>query len=644
MQNYFDYDLLANPLNPSAGASPFIPILTSPHSYYNRQNLYNFDLVILPMHRLSFRVDYNRNRISGPSFSSVHQGTESLNNENWDSTLNGYRFGVDFRVNKKTTLSYTQLLQYYDGGQTYSLNTFNSWPLSNGTPVTFGLPWFNSGSPCSAPLKNGIANPVCNGYFNYGLYQHANTTIPTEQLNLTSSSLKWLDFNGQYQYSHASSSTPLRETFFGLTSRSNNLRLRHWRAVHRHRGGIRRQQTFPPPFTSTINCGWSRRFASAISVWPVLFWTRKPLTSMRPVWATGSLLNPIATFPPTVLTHGSSSAADITNEININMIGQKTYQNDLQLQYDVSRHFGVRAGFVWSQNTIQPGNTYQAALGDIYYPNTPNRGNCVGVPLNPDGSCTFIGEITPWGSPTTEINRYSAVIGAWFRNSHGLHANVNAQIGGADNWIYRTDPTTFFNVTGNVSYAPRPWLMMGGNFIFQQGQNNSGDINFNQHNYVAMVNATITPGKHWGLDLAYNFDAIQQNSILCFEGSVIPPGSIPCLGDSTLMQTYAVYQTHTQYGYFAMTLTPVQRVTVRLGYNIVDNQGNTTSFNTLLPLGPLQSTYQTPLAAVDVLVHKNVTFKAGWNYYQYAEDSFVGPTAPRYFHANNTTLALRYSF
>ena len=144
--------------------------------------------------------------------------------------------------------------------------------------------------------------------------------------------------------------------------------------------------------------------------------------------------------------------------------------------------------------------------------------------------------------------------------------------------------------------------------------------------------------------MAYNFDAIQQNNILCFEGSLIPPGSIPCLGDNTLMQTLAVYQTHTQYGYFALTLNPIERVAVRLGYNIVDNQGSTTSLNTLLPLGPLASTYQTPLAAVDFLVHKNVTFKAGWNYYQYNENSFVGPTAPRYFRANNTTLALRYAF
>ena len=110
------------------------------------------------------------------------------------------------------------------------------------------------------------------------------------------------------------------------------------------------------------------------------------------------------------------------------------------------------------------------------------------------------------------------------------------------------------------------------------------------------------------------------------------------------MQTYGFYHTHTQFGYFALTLTPIQRVTLHLGYTMVDNQGNTTSLNTLQPLGPLSSTYQSPLAAVEVGVHKDVTFKAAWNYYQYGEGSFVGPTAPRYFHANNTTLALRYAF
>ena len=641
MQNYFNYDLLANPLNPPSG-TPFIPILDSPHSYYNRQNLYNFDLVVLPMHRISFRAGYNHNRITGPSFSSVHQGTESLNNQNWDTTLNGYRLGVDFRVTKKTTLSYTQLLQYYTGGSTYSMNTFNSWPLSNGSTVSFGLPWFNGGSPCSAPLTNGIANPVCNGYTNYSLFQHAYTTTPTEQLNLVSSSIKWLDFNGQYQYSHAHSSTPLTETFFGLTTRSNNLGYTTGGS-----GANSRWNSASADVSGTIHINDQLRLVEVFrfrnfSVAGTLLDQEAAYFNAASLGA-GSLLNPIATFPPTILSHGSSSAADFTNEVTTDMIGQKSYENDIQLQYDVSRTFGVRTGFVWNQLTIQPRNEFSAALGDIYYPNTPNRGNCVGVPLNPDGSCTFIGVIEPWEVSSTEINRYSAVIGAWYRNG-SLHANVNAQIGGADNYLYRIDPTTFFNVKGNVSYAPRPWLMLAGNFNFEQAQNNSGDINFNQHNYVGMVNATIMPGKRWGLDLAYNFDAIQQNIFICFNDSFVPPGTTTCFGDSTLKQVYGIYQAHTQYANFAFTLTPIDRMTIRLGYGIVDNQGRTTQFNTLQPLGPLNSTYQTPLAAVDFLVHKNVTFKAGWNYYQYGESDFVGPTAPRYFHANNATLALRYAF
>src|SRR5271167_251020 len=140
MQNYFDYNLFANPLNPPTG-SPFIPILTSPHAYYNRQNLYNIGIVALPMRRVSFRFDYNRNRFNGPSFSSDHQGTEALTDQSNNYTLNGYRFGVDFRAAKKTTLSYTQSLQYYSGDTAYGLDPFNSWPLSSGRPVSFGLSW-----------------------------------------------------------------------------------------------------------------------------------------------------------------------------------------------------------------------------------------------------------------------------------------------------------------------------------------------------------------------------------------------------------------------------------------------------------------------------------------------------------------------
>ena len=79
-------------------------------------------------------------------------------------------------------------------------------------------------------------------------------------------------------------------------------------------------------------------------------------------------------------------------------------------------------------------------------------------------------------STATELNRYSGVLGAWYRKG-SLHTDVSAEYGAADNWVYRTDPLNFFNFRGNVSYAPRPWLMLGGYFTYQKASNNTPGIN-----------------------------------------------------------------------------------------------------------------------------------------------------------------------
>ena len=89
---------------------------------------------------------------------------------------------------------------------------------------------------------------------------------------------------------------------------------------------------------------------------------------------------------------------------------------------------------------------------------------------------------------------------------------------------------------------------------------------------------------------------------------------------------------------------PHTRVTAQVGYGITSVDGQTPQFNILQPLGSLQYNYQQPLANVAVDIGHNLTAKAGWNYYQYGEGSFVGPTDPRYFHANNATFSLRWAF
>jgi hypothetical protein len=74
--------------------------------------------------------------------------------------------------------------------------------------------------------------------------------------------------------------------------------------------------------------------------------------------------------------------------------------------------------------------------------------------------------------------------------------------------------------------------------------------------------------------------------------------------------------------------------------------GSTPQFNILQPLDSLQYRYQQPVANIVVDIGHNLAWNMGWNYYQYAKgpDSFVGPTARRYFHANAVTESLRYEF
>ena len=89
---------------------------------------------------------------------------------------------------------------------------------------------------------------------------------------------------------------------------------------------------------------------------------------------------------------------------------------------------------------------------------------------------------------------------------------------------------------------------------------------------------------------------------------------------------------------------PAKRVLANVGYSISNVDGSVLQFNILQPLGTVQYKYQQPVANLSVDIGHKLAFNTGWNYYQYGEGSFVGPTAPRYFHANSLTESLRYAF
>ena len=109
------------------------------------------------------------------------------------------------------------------------------------------------------------------------------------------------------------------------------------------------------------------------------------------------------------------------------------------------------------------------------------------------------------------------------------------------------------------------------------------------------------------------------------------------------------YTDHTNFGMATIRFKPEKRVTANLGYSITSVEGSIPQFNILQPLGTSQYKYQQPVANLSVDLGHRLAFNMGWNYYQYnegsiVEGSFVGPTAPRYFHANSVTESLRYAF
>ena len=172
-QSFFDYDLLANPLNPPTSA-PSIPILNSPHSFATTRRMSDVDLTLLPQSTVSFRLGYSHNNMTGPSYSSIHEGTEGSLLQDWNTTMNSYRLGVDFRIAPRTVLSYDQFLDYYKGDTDYQLNPINEalLPTTPVSSVSLGLSIDTANKepcavvpPATSLIVNGtLTNVACSAY------------------------------------------------------------------------------------------------------------------------------------------------------------------------------------------------------------------------------------------------------------------------------------------------------------------------------------------------------------------------------------------------------------------------------------------------------------------------------------------------
>ena len=446
-KNFWDYNLLANPLNPASpnppgsittgcyatpvGTPPVVlPVVCSspanaighsPHAQDLVRRMQDYDLTLMPQSKIQLRLGYSRNRDQGPGFFTTDGGTISDFNQNYSYTTDTYRAGIDFKILPRTTISYDQFLSYFkqDNGVTdnpavnpqnfgfvLANPTGNGTP--NGTPVDLGNIWSTQtpaeALPCAAPIVTGTtntANPTCNGFLSYSQVGRPRNFMPTERFRFQSDYFKNFEMSGSLGYSSSNNVIPdFLETLDGFTART-----------------AERGSTTSGPANAkrvSVNANWSGVYALTDKLrildefrydnWRIpgmwaldetnIFGTGFPgLAGLQQSEAVFNAANcPPGSNAVTCPQHAANSAADVTTGLASTFLGQNLKSNTLELQYDFNKRVSAHAGYLYTHRTIaQFSDTIDAEL--IYFPG----GGTANDFLAARGSCAPVGAALPAG-------------------------------------------------------------------------------------------------------------------------------------------------------------------------------------------------------------------------------------------------------
>lgn len=640
-RNYFDYSLLANPLNPP---NQVIQVNNSPHQFDTVRRMYDYKLTLLPQSAVRFRLGFTRNNMEGPAFSTDHQGTDTLLLQNTRTLFDGYQIGVDFKLLPRTNISYDQFLQYYKGDSSWTGQNA-AFALSNGTLVDPGISYNPSaGQPCATMiLGTGFMNPACNGFLSYSRWAPVHVSYPTEQLSLQSRYFKYLDLSARMAYSSSDSNVAnWFENFAGLATRTRE-----------RIGGIRGPAS-------------SKRIIATTDLGATLHATEKLrfIDSFRfsnfripGAWdlVTGQLFGAtlastpnvfdLATCPPpftaaTCPQHSASSGADVTQDQRFNFLRQNAKLNTFEMEYDFTPRISGHLGYRYETREIV--STFFDFQNLAFYPTLPNRGACAGLPVV-NGVCNASAASS--GAETINVHAHSLLAGVAARPTDKLRTTFDLEWLSADNAPTRISPRNLQHYKARVSYKPHPWLDLAGTVNVLESRDNVPEILHREHNRNYGFSTTMNPKPNFGFDFGYNYDDVYSTTNMCYVTASTPPAnSTLCSTGIPYFSAVSLYTEKVHYGYTNIMFKPAPHVTANVGYNLTSTSGSVPTLADPTALTSIGFNYHRPTAALDFYLAKGVTFRTGWGYYDYNEKFLPAPLLARDFQSNSATLSLRYEF
>jgi len=479
--------------------------------------------------------------------------------------------------------------------------------------VSLGLPINTAaGQPCATPLlAGGVANPACNLYSAYSRTQRIRTTTPTEQLSFQSNYFKRVNLVGRVSYSSGELTTPYNEFFSGLVTRTRELQFTFSGPADVHRRDV------SADFGATVSL--SRSFALSDSF-------RYDNFHIPGIWdsvATATVAG--GTAPFTIFS--PQGATTVTPNVVATLLTQKTFMNLFQLEWNPSKRFGAHVGYRFRHRLVFKAEPENFTDTELVAPEFAE------------------GDLIP-------VNEHSPVFGFWMRPVDSFQFNADVELMTADSFITRISPRQTQSYKLRARYRPKSWASISATTNVWESRNGESDTQYRFHYRNAGITTSLLPAGRWGVDLSYNYTSSLQDALICYNGNFNPLGAVingcptfDAANNPNPNRIPSLYEGNTQYFSGTIRIKPVKPVTAAVGYSVTRTDNFATLLNVLQPYGPLNYTFHQPVAQISYEVVKGFSVNAYWNYDQYNEKNpFVGPTLPRYFHDNRTTLSAKYSF
>jgi hypothetical protein len=320
---------------------------------------------------------------------------------------------------------------------------------------------------------------------------------------------------------------------------------------------------------------------------------------------------------------GPSSYTDIVNGSNSGLtiyfryLGIRTVTNSTDANYRVRDWIGFYAGYRYTDRLVR----------------------------------TIEGFSLPAFANSTENDVYentnhlhSGTVGVRLRPLKNLTANLEGEIGRADNPLTPVSDGNYHTLNGRVSYRTRKVQL---STSYKQVYNVNAPVSlsaYSSHSRNYSASASWAARDWFALDASYtklHLDTV--SGIAYFVGT----------GRALLQDTSSLYMSNVHAANFGMRLAAAKRADVYLGYTITKDTGDgraTAAASVTDPAAALVASvqtfplsYQSPLARLSVRITPKLRWNAGWQFYNYREQFGVLGYYQN-FHANTGYTSVTWAF